>query len=173
MRNSLEQPSQKPKWVWISGSTLSIIEEHCVTHFHGDLAAYRCLNHVRNARIWEIHLKYWEDEATLLEDTGHQHDMMQMYKILQQSLSGPQIGNLIRSRMQVAKFSFQMKNVSCTGQNIWNVCSTILLNQSMWQRLTIKMCSTVKWADQNFFCHLQWWLLKKESIWNPSGVAML
>ena len=42
---------------------------------YGDLSAYKCLNHVKNARIQEDHLKYWEDQAAKLEDATHQHDM--------------------------------------------------------------------------------------------------
>ena len=85
----LGHPSWKPKQAWISSATLCIIEECHMACLHGDLAAYRHLYHVRNARIQEDHLKYWEDQAAKLEDTACQHDIKQMYKHFWQFHSGP------------------------------------------------------------------------------------
>ena len=64
--------------VWISDATLRIIKDHHVACLYGNFATFRCLNHMRNARISEDHLKYWEDQAAKLEDAACQHDMKQM-----------------------------------------------------------------------------------------------
>ena len=61
-----------------------------MAYLHRDLAVYRHLYHVRNARIKEDCVKDWEDKAADLVDAAHQHDMNQMYKILQQLSMRPQ-----------------------------------------------------------------------------------
>ena len=73
----LRTGANRTKCPWILDKTLEIIEHYCTAQLQGYLAKYKWLNHITNERMHAYQQKFWEDEASKLEDAASQKDLKQ------------------------------------------------------------------------------------------------
>ena len=81
-----KQEARRP---WISNATLEIVEKRREARLRGDMTEYKRLDSISNTAIRNDREKYWDNEATKLEEAARRNDQSLVYRLLRDARQAP------------------------------------------------------------------------------------